>query len=173
MPEIRFIADDDLQKQDSGSKIRFTADTSPELPTIQEQGVSVAERMAVGALSGDRDTQLDFLKKAGYMAEQGPNDTIKVRRPDDKEWKVVDPEGLTSIGDALQDVKEAIPAAAATIVGAGPAGTAVKSSVKFIPSIMKRIINLSPTVRGAKKAASTILGAKGVEKILNDILGKD
>lgn len=145
------------------------APPAPELPTVQEQGVSVLDRNLIHAMRGSPELQANYLKEQGYLTEPGAEGTIKVRRPEDKQWKVVDPKGLTSIGDALQDANEAIPDIAMMLAGGGLAGTAAKAggkaavsaAKKFGPKIIDRLLSISPSYRMGKSALKLAKGLKG------------
>lgn len=60
---------------------------------------------------------VDALKKKGF--EVNPNDSNKIRKPGEKDWKVVDPSSLefADIGDVAYDIPAAAVESAATIGG--------------------------------------------------------
>lgn len=157
------------------------------LPVKQEQGVSMLERSAVhmlreGMFLGDSQNQIEYLQSQGYVAER-EGDIIKVRRPADKEWRVVDPKGLTSVGDAVQDLWEAVPdiammavapaaakGAGMAVKGAGKAiGTGAKTVGKTGLSIADRVFSLSPTYRKGKEI---VRGAAKAHKQLGQLAKK-
>lgn len=164
---------------------QFEAPEPPKMPVVQEQGVGYFERSTVNMLSGSPDEQIKYLQSEGYIAEAGPEGMIKVRRPEDKQWKVVDPEGLTSIGDAIQDAQEALPEIAMFVASGGPAGaglkaaggTAVKAGSKLLKPVLKgsmsiadRILSISPTYKAGKAVVKGAAKAhKQLSKMADDI----
>jgi hypothetical protein len=129
-------------------------------------------------LKGSPEKQVEFLESEGYVAEL-EGDVIKVRKKEDKEWKVVDPKGLVTIGDALHDIVEAIPlteigmavagggpSKAALKAAAGAVGTGAKAAGKVALNLGDRILNVSPTYKAAK---SVVKGAAKAHKDIKTI----
>jgi hypothetical protein len=161
---------DEFLKEESTSTFDPDEFLAEELPVKQEQGVGILERRSVDILKGKPEQQIEYLKSEGYVAER-EGDILKVRRPDDKEWKVVDPKGLATIGDALQDAVEVIPDIGLGMAMGGQAkaaasatGAAIKSgasAVKKAPlSVLDRLLSFSPVYRTGKAALNKVPGTK-------------
>ncbi len=73
---------------------------------VEEQGVGPLERSMVHTLRDDPEAQMQYLQQEGYETKR-VGDSIHVRGPKGP-WKVVDPEGIQSISDLIQDVNEAV-----------------------------------------------------------------
>lgn len=124
----------------------------------REQGVSFLERRM---LSGDADTgdKIAYLQGRGYIAEEDKETgALKVRKPEDKSWKVVDPIGIQSIGDAFHSVLDVAKGEVAGVplgaAGGAVAGKAAQLAVKAAPKVAEKL----PSVRIAKGLWSRIKG---------------
>ena len=156
-----------------------------ELPIKQEQGVGFFERRAIDMLTGKPAEQESYLQESGYQTRRGPGGSIQVKRPEDKEWKLVDPEGITSIGDAIQDTIEALPEIGMTMATGGALNAGLKAGAaklgqkvselgaRGIISIIEKVIDKAPGATGAlARGAKKGLSSEKTKQVAKDVLEK-
>jgi hypothetical protein len=192
------MADIDFQEEpqigfepETGSKIDFQEEA---LPVVQESGVGFGTRAALKNLIDDSpELQIQYLERKGFDARKRKGQ-LQVKKPGDKQWKVVDPEGfdLQDVTDHIGDVIEGAALAAGTTFGGILGGAAAAGATETVKQGLAKLAGvrkemdlgevaesaaiggaasaLGPVVRGASKVAS-----KAKEKLMSGVkrvLGK-
>ncbi len=123
------VKTDPFSKWRKKSEPEATPEPEKELPVVQEQAVSGLTRAGLKNLIDESpELQLQYLERKGWDARERGGQ-IQVKRPGDKEWRVVDPKGfdLQDVTDHIADVLQgaAMVAGISTggILGGAGAGT--------------------------------------------------
>lgn len=94
------------------------------LAPIQERGVTMAERLALGNLAQDNAASGEWLARRGYDVKEAPGGQLAVRKQRSDPWRVVDPQGfdvmdVTDLGNEAAGIGGTI---AGGVIGAGFGG---------------------------------------------------
>lgn len=163
--DIRSLSDEELQRQLSEKLGR-----QPE-PVIQEMHPDISEmdRLNLKNFGGSSAESIDYLKKKTGLDVKEIGGQIVAKRPDEKQWRTLDPEGLGSyiahptevlkdIGDVGYDALSAGLNAAGT-AAAGVAGAA-GGGIGAIPAAMAASGGISGGMEGLRQAIGNMTGAK-------------
>lgn len=147
------------------------------MPVVQEQGVSIGQRMTVKNLldTAGPDVQMKYLQDQGYQTRL-KNDQVQIRKPQDPIWSVVDPNEieLADVLDHIGDVVEIGAGIPATLGGGFAGGAAVAAGVEagkqaigklfgVREELSPREVGIQGTLGGIGAKAGQLIG-KGVQK---------
>ena len=89
-----------------GTPDLFFQDRGPK--TIQEEhpALSVGDRLIIKNLSTNPESSINYLKKKypDMDVQQNASGQIILKKPEEQEYRVLDPEGVTGIGELLKDI---------------------------------------------------------------------
>lgn len=161
------------------------ASAMPEAPAQvlnESSDIPWEDRIAVKNFGGSTQDQLDYLKqknaeRGGGLEISAVGDEIVARKPGEKNWKKLDPTGITSPEEAIQDLTDVgydlADAALSTIAtgASGLAGGIFGGGVGAIPAAMAGGAAASAGLEGIRQAIGKY--AFGKEGPVKEISGTD
>lgn len=169
--ELDNMSVEQLEALLAGSQGPADSAAMPVEDVVQEQhpDISVSDRLLLKNFGGSDQETLGFLSKKGLETSTGPDGQIIVRKPGEKQWKVLDPEGwsantsptevLKDLGDVGYDVTQG---AVQTIgsAAAGLAGGAASGGIGAVPSAMAAGAGIGGAAEGLRQALGNMAGVR-------------
>lgn len=147
-------------------QIDFTPDEN--LPVKQESGAGFLDRAVLKNLLDDSPKlQQEYLEKKGFQVRQ-QGGQMQIKKPKDKYWSVVDPEGfdLQDVTDVVGDIAEGALSAVGAIIGssAGPMGSIAGAGAgaglaETGKQVLGTAIGARPQIDAGRIATTAALGA--------------
>ena len=121
---------------------------NPWFPSQEAHPKSGKLRFLIKNLAGSQRAALELLHQEGFAAVPLENGQISLRKKGEREWKVLDPQGLdlADVTDILGDVATGVGAGAGFALG-GPAGSGLGAAgVSGLKSAIASMTGLTPTL---------------------------